>query len=215
MLQLFFTNPLAFLIIFPGLLLSITVHEFAHAWVADKLGDPTPRYQGRVTLNPLAHLDPLGTIAILITRFGWGRPVEFDPYNLENPLRDTALIAIAGPVSNLLIAAGLSILLHGLELPLWLGLGLSQIVVINLVLALFNLIPVHPLDGSKIAMALLPRETAVEYEDLMHRYGMLLLLLLIFPWAGGTSPVSQLIWPVISMVGSLLLPPFYTAFLFG
>ncbi len=215
MIQLFFTNPLAFFIIFPGLLLSISIHEFAHALVADKLGDPTPRYQGRVTLNPLAHLDALGTLAMLVTRFGWGKPVEFDPYNLQNPLRDTALIAIAGPISNLIIAGGLAVLLHVLPLPLWLGLGVSQILIINLVLAIFNLVPIHPLDGSKIAMALLPRQTAYEYEALMHKYGMVVLLLLIFPWAGGVSPVSQLIWPVISFVGSLLLPGFYSAFFFG
>ena len=111
MLYLLFSNPLAFFILFPGLLLSITIHEFAHAWVADKLGDPTPRHQGRVTLDPRAHLDPWGTVALLLTRFGWGKPVQFDPYNLKHPLRDTAIVALAGPISNLIVATGLALTL--------------------------------------------------------------------------------------------------------
>lgn len=205
MFQLFFTDPLAFLLIFPGLLLSITIHEFAHAWTADKLGDPTPRHQGRVTLNPLAHLDPLGTLAMLLTRFGWGKPVEYDPYNLKNPVRDTAMIALAGPVSNLLVATGLALVLRLGLLPLeGIGLGLLQVLFINVALAIFNLIPVYPLDGSKILVALLPRRSAYEYDEIMHKYGMFILLLLIFPWANGGSPVSQIISPIINVVVTVL-----------
>src|SRR3989338_7102351 len=89
-------------IVIIALLSAITIHEFSHAWVADRLGDPTPRLMGRVTLNPLAHLDPIGTIALLLIGFGWGKPVPFDPFNLENPRRDSALIALAGPASNLI-----------------------------------------------------------------------------------------------------------------
>ena len=96
MLELLSSNPLAFIVIFAGLLISVTIHEFAHAITADKLGDPTPRFQGRVTLDPRSHLDPLGVIMILLTRFGWGRPVEFDPYNLKDPKRDSAIIAEIG-----------------------------------------------------------------------------------------------------------------------
>lgn len=206
MFELFFTDPIAFLIIFPGLLLSITIHEFAHAWTADKLGDPTPRHQGRVTLNPLAHLDPLGTLAMLLTRFGWGKPVEFDPYNLKNPVRDTALIALAGPVSNLLVALLLAVVARSGILPLeWVGLGIIQVLFINVALAIFNLIPVYPLDGSKILVALLPRRSAYEYDEIMHKYGLFILLLLIFPWANGGSPVSQIISPIINLVTVLLL----------
>lgn len=206
MIALLFSEPLAFVIWFAGLVLAITVHEFAHAFVADKLGDPTPRYQGRVTLNPLAHLDPIGTVAILLTRFGWGRPVQFDPYNLKHPVRDTALIALAGPVSNLLIAGLISIVLNSsLTASVAVVEGLFQVLVINVVLALFNLVPVHPLDGSKIILAILPPTLANEYQDLMHRYGLFLLLLLIFPWAGGASPISQLIFPAINFVVNLLV----------
>ncbi len=205
MFALLLANPLAFVVLFPGLLLSITVHEFAHAWTADKLGDPTPRYQGRVTLNPLAHLDPLGTLAMFLTNFGWGKPVEYDPYNLAHPVRDTALIASAGPFVNILIAMALAVVVRLGIIPFGLGQAVVSIMYINVVLAIFNLIPVYPLDGSKILMAVLPRDTALEYEDFMHRYGMFVLLALIFPWLSGASPVSMLIAPIVQLIVSLLI----------
>lgn len=206
MLGLLFSNPLAFFIIFPGLLISIAIHEFAHAWTADRLGDPTPRLQGRVTLNPLAHLDPIGTVMILVTRFGWGKPVEFDPYNLKDPVKDTAIIALAGPVSNVVIAILLAVIIRLNVIPIdWLVIGTAQVLFINIVLAIFNLVPVYPLDGSKILLAILPRDTAYEYDTFMHKYGMFVLLALILPWAGGVSPVSALIAPVINTVVALLL----------
>lgn len=206
MLGLLFTNPLAFFIIFPGLLVSIAIHEFAHAWTADRLGDPTPRSQGRVTLNPLVHLDPIGTVMILVTRFGWGRPVEFDPYNLKEPVRDTAIIALAGPVSNMVVAAVLAAILRFGVIPIdWLAIGIAQVLFINVVLAIFNLIPIYPLDGSKILLALLPRDTAYEYDNFMHKYGMFVLLAMILPWAGGMSPVSALIAPVINAMVAFML----------
>lgn len=98
-----FNNPYSFFIIVFGLIVSITIHEFAHAITAFKLGDDTPKLQGRVTLNPLAHLDPLGSVLMLLVGFGWGRPVEYDIYNLRSPKRDTGLISIAGPLSNLIL----------------------------------------------------------------------------------------------------------------
>jgi Zn-dependent protease len=200
MISLLFSSPQAFVVIFGGLLLSITIHEFAHCWVADKLGDPTPRSKGRLTLDPRAHLDPLGTIMILFTRFGWGKPAPFDPYNLKNPVRDTALIAAAGPLTNITAALLLSLLLNlGLFPMLWLQVSIFQIMAINIMLAIFNLVPVYPLDGSKILAAVLPRQTAIEYEQTMIRYGTLILLLLILPF-GGVSPVSRLLSPVINMV---------------
>jgi len=104
MLETLFTNPLLFFVWILSLLIAISVHEAAHAYSAEYLGDPTPRLQGRTTLNPLAHLDPLGTLMLLLFRFGWGRPVQFDPYNLANPRRDAALISLAGPTSNLILA---------------------------------------------------------------------------------------------------------------
>lgn len=204
MLSLLFANPIIFIIAFPGLILAITIHEYAHAWMADRLGDPTPRYQDRLTLNPLAHLDPLGTLAILLTRFGWGKPVQFDPYNLKEPIRDTALIALAGPASNMIMASGLALVtrLPGLSPSVVVALGI--VISINVVLALFNLVPVHPLDGSKIILPLLPRETAFEYEEFMKKYGIFLLIVLIMPW-NGVSPISQLLDRPITFILQLLL----------
>lgn len=205
MLNILFSNPILFVIAIIGLVLAITIHEFAHAYVADKLGDPTPRYQGRVTLDPRAHLDLIGTLAMLLTRFGWGKPVQFDPYNLKEPIRDTALIALAGPLSNIIVATILSVIIHLLPLPTIISFALAQVLLINLVLAIFNFIPVHPLDGSKIILVLLPRDTAFEYEQIMHQYGMFILLALILPLINGTSAVSMIISPVINLLYSIFL----------
>ena len=117
MLELLATNPILFLVWVAALLTAITIHEFAHAYSADRLGDPTPRSQGRLTLNPLAHLDPLGTLMLILVRFGWGKPVQFDPYNLANPKRDAAIISFAGPLSNLILATILSIILRLVSSP--------------------------------------------------------------------------------------------------
>ncbi|KKS87212.1 MAG: Peptidase M50 [Candidatus Gottesmanbacteria bacterium GW2011_GWB1_43_11] len=113
-------SPVSFLFYVAALIVAITIHEFSHAWSADHLGDPTPRLQGRLTLNPLAHLDPLGTILLFLVHFGWGKPVQFDPFNLRNPRRDAALISLAGPAANLLLATVCSIalrILSPLQLP--------------------------------------------------------------------------------------------------
>lgn len=201
------SNPVLFALVAAIIIIAITIHEFAHAWMADRLGDPTPRYQGRVTLNPLAHLDPMGTFLLFLVGFGWGKPVMFDPHNLKEPVRDSAIIALAGPVSNLLLAlllaVGVPVLANVIPIPLdfiqqLLGLGIFY----NCMLAIFNLVPVHPLDGSKILMALLPRQTALEYDLLMQRYGTFILIGLIFPFAG-KSAVSVLISPVINVLAGL------------
>lgn len=200
MLDLLFTSPIAFLIFMVGLGLSIAIHEYAHCFVTDRLGDPTPRIKGRLTLNPLAHLDPIGTLAIILTGFGWGKPAPYDPYNLKEPVRDSALIAAAGPASNILIATVLSVLMKlgvGGEL---LALFSMQLIFINVALALFNLLPIHPLDGGKIMRALLPAQASLEYDDVMERYGMLILIMLVFPWVGGRSAVSALLSPAIEVV---------------
>ncbi|QHO63766.1 site-2 protease family protein [Candidatus Chazhemtobacterium aquaticus] len=204
MLETLFTNPLLFFVWILSLLIAISVHEAAHAYSAEYLGDPTPRLQGRTTLNPLAHLDPLGTLMLLLFRFGWGRPVQFDPYNLANPRRDAALISLAGPVSNLVLTTIASLLIHFI-LPSYYAPLLYPFVFLNVGLAIFNLIPVHPLDGGKILIGILPQDLAYEWQSIMNRYGTIILILLIFP-INGVSPAISLITPVIDFLINLLLP---------
>ncbi len=201
MINILLSSPLAFFTLAFALVISITIHEFAHAWVADRLGDPTPRAQDRVTLDPRAHLDPIGTLAILFTGFGWGKPVVFDPYNLENKHRDILLIAAAGPLSNIALATALTLLGPLLPLP---GFLTQVVISINLILAIFNLIPIHPLDGGKILSGLLPRDLAHEYDEALNQYGLWVLLLLVFPWAGGRSAVSYLVSPVVGFFEMML-----------
>ncbi|MBI3242015.1 MAG: site-2 protease family protein [Chloroflexi bacterium] len=172
------------------LILAITVHEFAHALVADNLGDPTPRSQGRVTLNPLAHLDPFGSLLFIVSGFGWGRPVLTNPRNYRVPIRTgMAIVAFAGPLSNFLMALLAAI-------PFRLGLGgalnvggvgeiipslsdfLSIFIQVNLGLMLFNLIPISPLDGFKVALGVLPDQWANALAGL-EQVGPILLLLLV------------------------------------
>lgn len=218
MIDTLINSPLAFLYWLVALIVAITVHEFSHAWWADRLGDPTPRLQGRLTLNPLAHLDLLGTLMLLIARFGWGKPVVFDPFNLRHPRRDAAIISLAGPASNLLLATLASIVLRvlfasrlslfaaqmGIVIYLFIGL-LQPLIILNVVLAIFNLVPIHPLDGFKIVGGILPADKAREWYQL-EPYGMIFLIFLIFPLFGGVSPISQLISPVINFLLSVLLP---------
>jgi len=193
---------LSFLIWGLALIIAVTIHEFSHAFIADKLGDPTASLEGRISLNPLKHLDPIGTLMLLIFRFGWGKPVPFDPFNLRHPKRDSALIALAGPTSNLILASLLSIILKLSALPL-LAL-LIPVIIMNINLAIFNLLPIPPLDGSKILYGILPLSWAEEFNAFMKDYGILLLILLILP-IGGSSLAINLILPVINFITNLLL----------
>jgi Zn-dependent protease len=219
MIDQLFNNPLGFVFWLIALVVAITVHEFAHAYAAEQLGDPTPRLMGRLTLNPLAHLDPIGTIMMLVARFGWGKPVVFDPFNLRNPRRDSAIISIAGPVSNLLTASVCAILLRillALRLPLMsqpvIGIGLfiltnllEPIIMLNVVLAIFNLVPIHPLDGFKIVGGFLSDSQAKQWYQL-EPYGIIFLLFLIFPILGGVAPINRIISPFINFIISILIP---------
>lgn len=216
-----FSDPSAFVSYLFSLVIAITIHEFAHAYVADRLGDPTPRLQGRLTLNPLAHLDPLGTVMLFLVRFGWGKPVEFDPFNLRSPRRDSALISLAGPASNLISASIASIFLrllpplsywsivHGPTTTMIMGKlflsFLQSFVVLNVILAIFNLVPVHPLDGFKIVGGLLSKDGAREWYKL-ERYGIFILILLFLPLGGSSSLIQQIISTPINLLLSLFLP---------
>jgi Zn-dependent protease len=206
LLSLLFSDPLTFLLIAAALVISISIHEFAHAFVADRLGDPTPRLMGRLTLDPRAHLDPLGTIALFLIGFGWGKPVVFDPFNLKNPARDSALVALAGPATNILFAVGLSVILRLVNVSTDLGTILLTLITLNVTLAVFNLIPIHPLDGGKILIGLAPKNVAREWDELLSRYGLLILLFLLLPINNGHSAVSSLLSPIVGAILRFLVP---------
>ena len=197
--------------------IALTLHEAAHALVSDRLGDPTARVLGRLSLDPREHWDPIGTTLLFVTAamaafgapvipFGWAKPVMFDPYNLANPKRDAALIALGGPAANLLFAILMSVLfrLFLMELP-FINLIAVAVISVNISLAIFNLIPINPLDGSKVLYGLLPRDLADDYQTIMSRYGTMILLFLIIPF-GGASALTTLISPVINFLLRLLLP---------
>lgn len=199
-----FTSPLSALIYIAFLVIAITVHEFAHAKMADALGDPTPGLQGRLTLNPRAHLDLWGSLFILLTGFGWGRPVQFDPYNLRDPRKDAMKIAIAGPLSNILMALAISIFVKiaGILAPdlIFIEQLGAFFISLNVGLAIFNLIPVEPLDGFKVVGGLLPEEQAQKWYSLS-RYGMLFLLLVIIPLGRGPTIAETF----VSTIGGFIL----------
>jgi len=191
------------LLILPVLLLSVAIHEFAHCWTTDRLGDDTPRRQGRVTLNPLVHLDPIGTLFMVVTAFagfgiGWGRSSPFNPYNFRHPARDRMLTALAGPASNLL------------QMLAWASIGLLIVtllpygaitttlatmayfgVTVNVTLAIFNLIPVYPLDGHHVMGYLIPPlQPLLDNPNGMY----VLLLLLLIP-----GPLQAILYPAIEV----------------
>lgn len=197
------------------LLIAFTIHELAHAVVADRMGDPTARNMGRFSLNPLVHLDPMGSIMLILTGFGWAKPVMVNPYNLRgNPRTGMAIVAAAGPLSNLIMALLASIPYQlGLLTPEFFASGtlpsvsfmLTQFIWINLILAFFNLIPVPPLDGYKILIAILPAEMAYQLRPL-ERYGFMILIALLFllPMVG-IDILGTLVMAPASQVMSLLV----------
>jgi len=168
------SNIASRLILFPFLILVITVHEFAHALAAYLLGDQTAKLSGRLTLNPLSHLDPIGSLMMIVAGFGWGKPVPFNPLNLRKPIRDSAIIAFSGPASNFLLATVLSIVFHFFP-----SSQLLLLISLNLGLGFFNLLPIHPLDGFKVVTGILPRDLAISFSE-TSRYGMIFLLILLF-----------------------------------
>lgn len=203
-----------------AILIAVAVHEWAHAYAAHKLGDPTAKYDGRLTLNPLAHLDPLGTLLFVLVGFGWGKPVPVDPRYFKHAKRDGAIVAFAGPLSNIVLAFGAfglglvlglgesimpmfgSIIIPS-EQPLFLkfaGELISDLILINLVLMAFNLLPVAPLDGSKIIRLFLPYDLERQYMELM-QYGPWILLALII--AGRVFGIS-----ILSVWITMIMTPF-------
>ncbi len=193
------------IIALPALLVALTFHEYAHAAVAVSLGDPTPRLQGRLSLNPLVHLDPLGFLAILFAPIGWAKPVLITPTLLRNPRRDAVLVAAAGPGMNLLLAAVSAVLYRlllqagGTTLP---PLGAAIVtplhlftvhsIVINVSLAVFNMLPIPPLDGWRVVGGLVAGRNPV-FAATVEQYGSLVLLVLIV-----TGVVGKLMSPVVA-----------------
>lgn len=179
------------------ILVSISIHEYSHAKAADILGDPTPRLSGRLTLNPLAHLDPFGFLMLLIIKIGWAKPVPINPYNFKNPNTGMMITGLAGPLSNFFTAWVLAIILRNIPAPHYvLYDAFTAAIWINLALMIFNLLPIPPLDGSRIFTQFLPYETQVFLE----RYSFVLLIaILIFP------PTQQLLLGLISLVYRLII----------
>ncbi|MDD4067109.1 MAG: site-2 protease family protein [Clostridia bacterium] len=193
------------LAILPGIIIGISFHEFAHAKTAVKLGDDTPKLQGRVTLNPIKHIDIIGLICLIIAHFGWGKPVQINPYNFKKPFRDQMFVSLAGPVMNLLLAF-VTLVIWGILYISGLFNGLSENVVmvlntvfyltaqINIVLFVFNLLPIPPLDGAKILMYFVPDRFKVLLMNL-ERYSLIIFLLIIL------SPISEwVLLPTISWI---------------
>ena len=196
------------LLTLPGIIIGLSFHEFAHAWMSDKLGDPTPRRQGRVTLNPLAHIDWIGFLCLLLVGFGWGKPVEIDPRYYKNRRRDEFLVAIAGVTMNLIVAIVLSIPAR-LMARAFTG-GVSNLVqdiyliiiyaiTINVVLMIFNLIPCPPLDGWNIVTQLFGLDK-YQWWYKVYRYGTWILLALII-----FNVTDLIITPLVSIIMNILL----------
>lgn len=215
-LQQYVNNPnalLGLLLSIPGILIAITFHEFAHAFVADKLGDDTPRRQGRLTLNPLAHFDPFGTLLMLFAGFGWGKPVAINPNNFNRKVtirKGNALVSLAGPTMNFILAIIFSII-YGIliafqyDFLLMTQAGtiistiITSIITMNVGLGVFNLIPLPPLDGSKVLSAVLPTKARTWF---MNNQQILYIIFLIV-WLTPIS--SMIISPIISFINEKLL----------
>ncbi|MBP3721959.1 MAG: site-2 protease family protein [Selenomonadaceae bacterium] len=195
----------------PGLILAMTVHEYAHARVAVELGDITPRVMGRLTLNPKAHIDPIGLLCLFLVHFGWAKPVSINPRNFKNPRRDDILVSLAGPFANLLLAfLSLIVLLvyskMGGNMTQGMSLVFRLIIEYNIGFAIFNLLPIPPLDGSHVLMQILPRDLAYKLEGLEKYSFIILIIFLMTPILSMILiPCRELVWHIFT----LLLTPFF------
>ena len=187
---------------------AVIIHEYAHGWIAWKLGDWTAKNAGRLTFNPLAHIDPIGTIflplLLLVTRspviFGWAKPVPVNFHSLGNPKKDMIWVGLAGPAANILFAILLSFILKFFVLTgnLLLTEVITMAIIINLVLAIFNILPIPPLDGSRVVMGILPRELGIRYAKL-EPYGFIIIFGLLY-----LGLIGSVIWPLVMYFATLL-----------
>lgn len=208
-------DPGGLILLIPAILFALSVHEFSHGVVAYKLGDPTAKDAGRLTLNPLSHLDPVGTLMLFLVHFGWAKPVPVNPAYFKNPKRDMLWVALAGPASNMALAflSGLAVRAMS-AVPGFYQSGSTGTMIItmfylsvqiNLALAVFNLLPIPPLDGSKILYGMLP----AEYEHIaynLERYGPGVLLgLVLFGMLTGVSIIWMFIGPFVGFFSALFI----------
>jgi len=219
----YLTNPdklLNLILTLPAVLIAITFHEFAHAYAADKLGDDTPRRQGRLNLNPLSHLDPIGTIMLIFAGFGWGKPVEINPRNFDRKIsmsKAEAIVSIAGPLMNFILAIVFTVIYYSIVkfVPAFVITQLGSIIttliymtiLINIGLGVFNLIPLPPLDGSKVLKHFLPYNAKQWFEN----YSQYFYIAFILLWVTGLA--GSIISPLISLVYNGITYPI--ALLFG
>ncbi len=186
----------------PSILIASTVHEYAHGYTAFKLGDPTAKAAGRLTLNPIKHIDPIGALSMLIFRFGWSKPVPINEYNFEKREMYTALTALAGPVSNFILAIITALINHFFikDPSTLIAFLLYTFATINVALGIFNLLPIPPLDGHKIVRGILPKGLRYYWEQL-EKYSLILILLLILPF----SPLQKIVFGFIGNTLSTIL----------
>jgi Zn-dependent protease len=185
------------LAISPFLILSLTFHEFAHAWMAYKLGDRTAKYEGRLSLNPLVHIDPIGFLMVLLVGFGWAKPVPVNPFYFKNPPLNTAMVALAGPLSNIILAS-VGVFAQNFVNPI----GLDTFVWINIYLAVFNLIPLPPLDGWRILQGIFPN--LYQNYDLESKLSWVLLILIFISIISPISIIGSFLYPISSFIYFLL-----------
>lgn len=207
------------LFILPGILIGLAFHEFSHGLAADKLGDPTPRAQGRLTIEPWPHIDLFGFLALLLIGFGWAKPVQIDGRYFKKPKRDEIIVSIAGPLANLCLALLFGLVVYGLaSLNILQNLNdkaiacifiiLYYAIWINVVLFVFNLLPIPPLDGSHIVANLLPREQARKYMDFGAYFMISILILILIGNLTHFDIISLIVFPPMKLIYSLILTLF-------
>ncbi len=199
-----------FIFIIIVLIMSVVVHEVSHGYAALYLGDPTAKYEGRLTLNPLNHLDPVGSLLVPMLGYlfggfiiGWAKPVPFNPYNLRNQKWGEGFVAAAGPASNIIIATVFGLILRQIGFDSPLSSPISFVVLINITLAMFNLVPIPPLDGSKILFTFLPK-AAMQLRYTLERYGLLLVLFFIAFFWQFLSPIILGLFSLITGVNNFV-----------